>query len=101
MIYESIIVNKMNSWAYQWAYARHKNNGLACVPVKSLIENIGFGADATHTFGVNKHNVYRHEILFPLNENKFIVPDRRYDGLFFQQESLIKRLLNVIRRKLI
>lgn len=101
MIYESIVINKMNTWDYQWAYARHKNNGLACVPIKSLIENIGFGADATHTSGVNKPNVYRHEILFPINENKFIVPDRAYDRLFFQQESFTKRLLTTMRRKFI
>jgi hypothetical protein len=98
MIYDSILIAKLDSWAYQWAYARHKNNGLACVPVKSLIENIGFGRDATHTFGVNTDNVYRHEISFPLVESKFIVPDRKYDELFFQADRMLSRIIAKLKR---
>ena len=48
-IYESIIINQMNAWDYQWAYARHKNSGMACVPSVSLVENIGFDNSATNT----------------------------------------------------
>lgn len=98
MIYDSIVINKMNTWDYQWAYARHKNNGLACVPTKSLIENVGFGADATHTSGVNTDNVLRHEIEFPIKENEFVVPDRRYDEFFFEPQIFLLRLIKKIKR---
>ena len=83
------------SWAYPWAYTRHKNSGLACVPTKSLVENIGFGEDATHTSGVNIDNVHKHEVVFPINENKYIVPDRKYDEKFIANPSF---LLRVVRR---
>lgn len=100
MIYESIVVNKMNTWDYQWAYTRHKNNGLACVPTKSLIENIGFGEDATHTSGVNTDNVHKHEIVFPIIENEIVVPDRKYDAKFISKLSLFTRVIRKLKKYL-
>lgn len=96
-IYESIIVNKMNTWDYQWAYARHKNSGMACVPSVSLIENIGFGEDATHTFGNNSDDVKKHEIGLPLKENKFVVADRGYDELFLSNECFLQKIKSTIK----
>jgi hypothetical protein len=93
MIYDSIFINKINTWDYQWAYARHKNNGLACVPAKSLIENIGFGRDATHTLDANMDNVFKHEIRLPITENRFIVPDRQYDKKFVSKSGFLSRVV--------
>ena len=97
MIYDSIKVNKMNTWDYQWGYARHKNNGLACVACKNLVENIGFGENATHTFEANLDNVIRHDMKFPIKENTFVVPDRTYDNLFFKKNLFLSRLKNKIK----
>jgi len=41
--------NKVNTWDYQWVFAIFNYNGLCICPGKNLVENIGFGADATHT----------------------------------------------------
>ena len=41
--------NKINSWAIYWNYFVHVNDGLVLYPDKSLIENIGFGPESTHT----------------------------------------------------
>ena len=60
MIYNSVIRDKVDTWAMQWGYARHKNNALTCIPSVSLIKNIGFGKDATHTFGDNLDGVHQH-----------------------------------------
>ena len=49
MIYEGVVKNNFDSWALQWGYHRHKNHGMTCIPSRSLIKNIGFGEDATHT----------------------------------------------------
>lgn len=38
-----------DSWAYAWFYSCILNNGLSIVPKNNLIENLGFGEDATHT----------------------------------------------------
>lgn len=93
----SVIKKNIDTWGYQWVYARHKNHGVVCVPKVSLIENIGFGEDATHTFGENTENIKRQELDFPLNENNFIIPDRFYDELFLADISLIGRVKNKIK----
>ncbi|MDA9921243.1 nucleotide-diphospho-sugar transferase [Gammaproteobacteria bacterium] len=97
MIYRNIIKNKMNTWDYQWAYARHKNSGMTCVPCNNLIENIGFGEDATHTIGVTEDNVQKQEIKFPLKSNNFIVADRVYDNLFMSRISFFEKFLKKLK----
>ena len=39
----------IDTWDYQWMFAVWKMDGLVIVPNKSLVYNIGFGDDATHT----------------------------------------------------
>lgn len=92
MIREGVIRGKADSWALQWGYLRHKNSGLTCIPNKSLIENIGFGSQATHTTGLNPHGASANEISFPLKENLFVVADESYDNLIFKKDSIIKRV---------
>ena len=40
----------IDTWDYQWNYAVWKNKGKVITPNTNLISNIGFGAEATHTF---------------------------------------------------
>lgn len=98
MIFNGLRVNNIDSWAMQWGYARHKNNALTCIPAKSLIRNIGFGDDATHTFGDNLDGVEAHEISFPLKDNKFIVSDETYDELLFKKPNLYLRIKNKLEK---
>ena len=37
------------SWDYQWFFTALINGGMTIIPNQNLIENIGFGEDATHT----------------------------------------------------
>ncbi len=41
--------NKIDTWDIHWQYAMITNNGLAIIPNKNLISNIGFDTMATHT----------------------------------------------------
>ena len=82
---------QMNSWAYPWAYSRHINMGLACIPSKSLIRNIGFGAEATHTSG-GQDDVQEQEINFPLNPNFSVNPDQSYDYKFIANGSMVEKI---------
>jgi hypothetical protein len=45
------------AWDYQWILTCWLQNGLAIVPHVNLVSNVGFGADATHTFSVNTYSV--------------------------------------------
>jgi len=83
----------IDSWAYPWGFARHKNSGMTCVPSKSLVMNIGFGTEATHTFGANTDGILTHEISFPLKKNCFIVADELYDLKFQKIPMLPERIL--------
>lgn len=38
-----------DSWAYRWFFTCLVNSGLTVLPRVNLVENIGFGNDATHT----------------------------------------------------
>jgi len=39
-----------DTWDYQWSFVCFINGGLTALPNRNLINNIGFGEDATHTF---------------------------------------------------
>jgi len=83
---------KIDTWDYSWGFSRHINNGLACVPSKSLIQNIGFSPEATHTIAKNRNQVAAQNIKLSLASNVFVVPDREYDALFFPVRHSLVRL---------
>ena len=75
------------AWDFPWGFSRHVNSGLACVPTKNLIKNIGYGEDATHTQG-SAVTVNNYEINLPVKENIFVIADRRYDEQFLEKISI-------------
>lgn len=42
-------LGRIDTWDYQWAFAKMRLGGLSVVPGVNLVSNIGFGPDATHT----------------------------------------------------
>ena len=42
-------LKKANTWDYSWHYTCRSLGGLAILPTRNLIENLGFGVDHTHT----------------------------------------------------
>ena len=42
---------KPDSWAYRWTFTCLANGGLTALPNRNLVNNVGFGEDATHTTG--------------------------------------------------
>lgn len=45
----SVVSGALDTWDVQWILTVWRNRALACRPNRNLIENLGFGADATHT----------------------------------------------------
>ena len=69
-----------NTWDFQWAYTNMANNTLSIVPTVNLVENIGFGPEATHT--IDPHTDPRMSgdaIEFPLNHPATVFPLRSLD----------------------
>ncbi|GAB3279213.1 hypothetical protein GCM10027347_53820 [Larkinella harenae] len=80
-------------WDFQWLFARWSNGGQTIVPAVNLITNIGFHADATHSFNETdlRANLPRYEIPFPL-----VHPSHRIDKLF--DWCVFERFVNPQRR---
>jgi hypothetical protein len=72
----------LNTWDIQWQYTCLKNNSLTAVSSVNLIENIGFGADATHTTGEDARLMLpAKSIEFPLRHPLSFIPLRSMDRL--------------------
>ncbi len=50
LIFRNLAAGRIDTWDYQWILTVWRNNALACRPSHNLVKNLGFGADATHTF---------------------------------------------------
>lgn len=78
---------KVDWWDYQWDFARFINSGLAIVPNRNLVKNLGFGDQATHT--VNGTNVMTSleamEMEFPLKHPAFVIRDIQSDRKYFSR----------------
>lgn len=110
--------HEIDSWAYPWGLTRQYNHMLSITPCVNLVENIGFGADATHTTGG--------QFLFPKptgfdfawKHPDFVCVNHDYEKLFFSMfqlrltftgrlksavrailpESLVERIKKILRR---
>lgn len=101
--YNQVFNGNKNSWAYIWEYTRMINEGLTILPKVNLIENIGFGVNATHTKDIDgSKKVAAKHLSFPLLCPENIAPDRMYDQYLFERlwlshESLPVRLYKKIK----
>ena len=76
----------LDCWDYQWILTCWLQNGLSILPSVNLVSNIGFGADATHTFTSESFaldtlqlSVAAQEIVLPLKHSQLMVRDAQID----------------------
>ncbi len=99
-VYDQVFTNRKNTWDYQMEYIMLLLGGLAIVPKKNLIQNIGFGNDATHTFfEAPGMSVKRQSLDFPLEHPSTIEVNRMYDKKLAPKRSFIKMILWKLRHK--
>lgn len=95
--------NRIDTWDYQWAFARTAQGGLAVVPSINLVANIGFGIDATHTIVPDKDfsAISTGRVTFPLRHNGLLLADADYDmkvvAMQTQKDSLRERIIRFCR----
>ncbi len=53
MLFEQMETKSIDSWVIRWWWSVFNKNGLTLFPDKSLVKNIGFGIEGTHTLGNN------------------------------------------------
>src|SRR6202012_2757079 len=93
--------NRIDTWDYQWEFTRLINSGLSIMPKKNLVKNIGFGADATHTFSnTNYFNLVEvQEMGFPLMHPPFMIKDVESEEKHFTKMfrwALKRKILSAI-----
>jgi len=102
-IFDRAYRNEIDSWGYPWAYAK-MINGYTVVPSVNLIENIGFGEDATHTKDANNSiaNLRYGKFEFPILHQENIALDHRkereWDNTMFRPKVLRKLVGALVRR---
>lgn len=79
-IFDSTAAGDIDTWDYQWTLACWVQSGLTILPSKNLVENIGFGRDATHTKKAPPVIATAAEMDFPLVHPPFIIRDERADS---------------------
>ncbi len=91
--YTEMLINQIenktiDSWAIRWYWSVFKNNGLVLFPDNSLINNIGFDIEATHTKGENPfaNKIFNTDYKIIYFPNKIIV-DRNF---FFKIKQYLK-----------
>lgn len=74
------------TWDYQWEFSKMTQAGLTVVPATNLVINLGFGAEATHTFNQHDHILaMEHEKLdFPLQHPPFMMIDNKTEAKAFK-----------------
>ncbi len=92
-----ILSGNIDTWDYQWNYAIWKNKALCITPEINMCFNIGFGNDATHTFGTDFHASkmkmakMEDDIINPKEKIRNIKADHYYEN-FAVEPSLFKSL---------
>lgn len=88
--------NGIDTWDIQWAYTCVANRAISIIPNISLIKNIGFNSDATHTLKGKKEEILveKNEIIWPIkhpkikNEKDIKNMDKLYLDVFYKQKFL-------------
>ena len=99
---------KPHIWDSQWTFSRLLSNSLSIVPSKNLIENIGFGANATHTKNTDHpwKKIRSTHVVDNIQIKKNFLVDKEYDMFHLnikkkrQNISSLKEILGSIIRKL-
>lgn len=99
---------KVDTWDYQWCFSIHFHNGLAITPSENLVENIGFGEDATHTKSGESPKLKKEYILNELSHEVIKQVSTSKDMMTYVSEYNIKkrnlilpqRLRKIIRKRL-
>jgi hypothetical protein len=82
-VFELTHTGAIDTWDYQWTFARLLQHGLSVMPNVNLVSNIGFGHGATHTHDGPFAALGVQAMTFPLSAPPVMVHDQRYRDLVY------------------
>lgn len=80
--------DELDAWDYQWILSCAINNGLIATSSKNLIQNIGFGEEATHTTNGFNRSKQIEPLNFPLKHPIIIAANQKIDDSFYKEIQL-------------
>jgi hypothetical protein len=105
--FKKINSGELNHWDIKWIFAVWNNNGISITPNVNLVQNIGFGNDATHTFTHDDTMVVKAVELGEITHPSTTTVDKKADAYHFEHVykfTLIKKffyLMELTKRKFI
>lgn len=98
-VYERTYNGDIETWDYQWGFARHINSGLSVIPSRNLVSNVGFGSEATNTVETGPlADIPRHPLSFPLDYHDYVAVDRDFDREFHRLRTKRWERIPSVRR---
>jgi hypothetical protein len=102
-LYDKIYSGQIDTWDYQWGFAKLINSGLSVTPNVNMISNIGFGKTGTHVTDGNTPyaNMKALNLFAPYSHPNVVLRDRISDQRFlknFVYTGLFKRFINQLQR---
>ncbi len=103
--FDSMYKGEIDTWDYQWVFANWLEGRVNVMPNVNLISNIGFGADATHTFS-DSHlaKIPLDNMVFPIKNPVGIYKNLQADIFTFKScfnvplyKKIYNKLLGYIR----
>lgn len=93
--FDSVYSNKINSWALRWLCARLSQSGLAIIPSRNLISNIGFDENATNTSSKfdSRSGISTYSLTFPLDHPLCIARDKGYETTCMRRHNGFNKTL--------
>lgn len=100
-IFELVQEGRRDSWGYRWMLSNWRKNALAIYSKTSLVQNIGYGKDSTHTRGMSYKLMPTEEMEFPLIHPAEVQANSELDAKLEDccySRSALQRILWVARR---
>ncbi len=101
-IFDDTWRGKIDTWDYQWIFSCWRRGSINIIPAENLVENLGFGDDATHTTHSESSFLQKPgELSFPLVHPVKIEASREADHLISKLRygiSLYSEIVSKLRR---
>ena len=103
-LFDQVSNSKIDTWDYQVSFLLWSTSRISITPRFNLIENIGFGEDATHTkksyqIDFNRIQMSDERLSFPLIGPEIFAPSHAYQRWIerYATRSILSKLLNRLK----
>ncbi len=96
--------NVIDSWAIKWWWSVFRCNGIVLFPDKTLVNNVGYGDEATHTVGEVEENEFKNNYHIKRFPSVAVAGNRFFENYLLErqkkqdkQNKYISKLLDLFR----